>query len=287
MRNGEFFIAHLQSAKRMQPGYRAFNNPAGSSQSAAMRRSAFCQLGAYGVVPQYGTQRLRIVAAITLQDFGFANGSATLSRNRRDGLNQWKGLGNVVCIGPGQDRRKRDAFLLGNDVVLAAKLTPIDGTRSRFFPANIARTDELSTMARARSTWPRSRNSASNASWIRCQTPASCHCTNRRQQAVPDPHPISCGSRFHGIPERNTNTMPVKIARSSVGLRPAYCRLRDARLGNNGSIRLHNKSSISSLGIALHPEKTRQKVNTVRQKLTALFASCFNFATVSKRLLRN
>jgi hypothetical protein len=37
------------------------------------------------------------------------------------------------------------------------------------FPASIARTDELSTMARARSNWPRRRSSASSVSLMRCQ----------------------------------------------------------------------------------------------------------------------
>jgi hypothetical protein len=42
---------------------------------------------------------------------------------------------------------------------------------------------------------------------MRCQTPASCRATSRRQQAMPEPHPISCGSRFHAMPERSTNTI--------------------------------------------------------------------------------
>jgi len=281
MRNGEFFITHFQAAKRMQPGYRTLHDPAGSPQSTSVLSSAFRQFWMDGQMTQHCAQRLGIVAAVALENFGFVDGPAALSANRRDGLNQRQGLGDVGGIGAGQNYCERDTILFGDDVVLTAELTPVDGTRSRFFPANIARTDELSTIARAKSTWPRSRNSASKVSWMRCQTPASCHRTSRRQQAVPEPHPISCGSMFHGIPERNTNTIPVKIARSSVGLRPAYWRLRGSRLGSNGSMRLHNKSSISSFGIALHPGKTRQKVNTIRQKLTAVFTRRFNFATAS------
>ncbi len=107
-------------------------------------------------------------------------------------------------------------------VVFAAELAPVRRIRAGFFPASIARIDELSTSARDKSISPRRRSSASNVSWMRCQTPASCHATSRRQQAVPEPHPISCGSRFHAMPERSTNTMPVSAARSGVGLRPAY-----------------------------------------------------------------
>ncbi len=266
----------------MQPSYRTLHHPTGSAQASAMGGSAFRQFGCDRLKTQQHAQRFGIVAAIALQDFGLVQRSSTLSSNRRDRVNQRHQLRHVMRIGTGQDDRERDTFLFGNDVVLAAELTPVNGTWSRFFPANIARTEELSTMARAKSIWPRSRSSASSASCTRCQTPACCHWTSRRQHAVPDPQPISCGSIFHGMPERKTKTMPVNIARSSVGLRPAYCRLRGARLGSKGSIRLHNKSSISSFGIVLRPDKTRQKVNTVRQKLTAVLLQRFNFATASK-----
>jgi hypothetical protein len=100
---------------------------------------------------------------------------------------------------------------------------------------------------------------------MRCQTPASCHATSRRQQAVPEPHPISCGSRFHAMPERSTNTMPVSAARSGVGLRPAYWRLRGARAGKSGSMSNHNSSSMSSLGIASCRTKQDRKL-TPNQK---------------------
>jgi hypothetical protein len=120
-------------------------------------------------------------------------------------------------------------------------------------------------MARARSSWPRRRSSASNVSWMRCQTPAFCHATNRRQQAVPEPQPISCGSKFQAMPERNTNTMPVSTARSGVGLRPAYRRLRGARVGNSGSMSNHSSSSMSSLAMASCRTKQDRKLTPSRK----------------------
>ncbi len=125
--------------------------------------------------------------------------------------------------------------------------------------------DQLSTSARDKSIPPRRRNSASSVSWIRCQTPACCHATSRRQQAVPEPQPISCGSRFHTMPERSTNTMPVSTARSGAGLRPAYCRLRGARAGKSGSMSNHNSSSMSSLGIASCRAKQDRKLTPSRK----------------------
>jgi hypothetical protein len=240
-----------------------------------MGSTALCEFGRNGLLAQEATDGFGIIAAIALHNFGLFQRPSPLARNGRYGAKQRQQLRHIVGIGARQDRGERDTFLVDDEVMLAAELTPIDGTGSRFFPANMARTEELSTMARARSSWPRSRNSASNTSWIRCHTPACCHWTKRRQQAVPEPQPISCGNKFHAIPERNTNTIPVKMARSSVGLRPAYRRLRSARFGNNGSIRDHSSLSISSFDIALHPEETELKVNTAHQKLTALFIPSF------------
>lgn len=164
-----------------------------------------------------------------------------LAPNVWNGLDQCIELGNVVAVCAGQDDRERDALRVDDEVVLAAELAPVRGIGAGFFPASMARTDELSTMARVKSISPRRRNSASSVSWIRCQTPAFCHATSRRQQAVPEPQPISCGSRFHAMPERSTNTMPVSTARSGVGLRPAYWRLRGARAGRSGLMSDHRR----------------------------------------------
>ena len=269
MWDSTLFVAYFETTERMQPCYRPLDDPASFSQARTMRSSTFCKLGSDGIFAKQCAQLFRIITSITLNDFGLLQWPAALSRDARDGANQRQQLRDIICVGAGQDGRERDTLLFCNEMMFAAKLTPIYRTRSCFFPANIARTDELSTIALAKSIWPRSRSSASSASCTRCQTPSCCHCTSRRQHAVPEPQPISLGSIFQGMPERSTKIMPVNIARSSMGLRPAYCRLRGARLGRNGSIRLHSLSSISSFGIALHPDKTRQKVNTFRQKLTA------------------
>src|SRR5450830_902200 len=173
-----------------------------------------------------------------------------------NGLDQSIELRNVVAVGAGQDDRERDTLRVDDEVVLAAELAPVRGIRASFFPASMARIDELSTMARVKSILPRRRSSASSVSWIRCQTPAFCHATSRRQQAVPEPQPISCGIRFHAIPERSTNTIPVSIAR------PAYCRLRGTCSGSSGSINDHNWSSMSSLGIASCQTKQDRKLTS-------------------------
>ena len=255
----------------MQPSDSSFYDPARLPKPASMSSATFCQFGKYLFLAQSSACRLGVIATITLDDTGLSQRAARLAGNRRNGRDKRQQLGYIVGIRARQDSRERDAFLVGDEVVLTAEFAPVDRTGSCFFPANIARTEELSTMARAKSSWSRSRNSASKTRWMPCHTPAFCQATNRLQQIVPEPYPISCGSKFQGMPERSTKTMPVNTARSSIGFRPAYCRLRGGRFGNNGSIRNHSSSSISSFGIALSPEKIRQKVNTVTKKLIALF----------------
>ena len=124
------------------------------------------------------------------------------------------------------------------------RLTAIGWVRSSFFPPRSARTEALSTMARARSSWPCARNSASSAAWRRRHTPACCQRTSRRQHVLPDPQPISFGSICHGIPVRSTNRIPVNAARSGTRGRPIFLKRRRGGFGNNGSIRVHKASSI-------------------------------------------
>lgn len=244
------FVANLEPSECMKPGKGTFNEPARFTEATAMRRTDFGKQGRDAAFAQTLPVRLGTVASVTLNNFRFAQRTSAFSSNGRNRLDQRIELRDVVAIRGGQDDRERDALGVDDEVVLAAELAPVRWVRSGFFPASIARTDELSTSARERSISPRRRDSASSVSWMPCQTPASCHATSRRQHAVPEPQPISCGSRFQAMPERSTNTMPVSTARSGVGLRPAYRRFRDARFGSKGSMSDHSSSSISSWCIA-------------------------------------
>lgn len=259
------FVANLQASKRVKPGNRTFDWPTRFAKPAAMGRPDFCKHRCDAARSQALPMWLGTVAPVTLNDSRFVQGASPLASNVRNGLDQCVELGNVVTIRSGQDDRERNALRVDDEVVFAAELAPVRGIRAGFFPASMARIDELSTRARVKSISPRRRSSASSVSWIRCQTPACCHAASRRQQAEPEPQPISCGSRFHAMPERNTNTMPVSTARSGVGLRPAYRRLRGARTGRSGSMSDHNSSSISSLGIASCQAKQDRKLTPSRK----------------------
>jgi hypothetical protein len=233
----------------MQPGQGALNDPPGSAEAAAMGAAAFGELRGDASAPELIAMRLRVVAAVALDESGFVDGPTGAPAERRHRIDQRQQLRHVVSVCGRQERDERNPVRVGENMMFRPGLAAIGRVRSSFFPPRSARSDELSTTARARSSWPRRRNSLSSAVWRRFQTPARCQRTSRRQQVVPDPQPISRGSMFHGIPLRNTNRMPVSTARSGIGARPAYCRLRGRRFGSSGSIRVHNASSIKAWGM--------------------------------------
>jgi len=230
-----------------------------------MGRADFCEHRRDASLAQALPMGFGTVAPVALHDLRLVQRTSPLAPDVWNGIDQCIELGNVVTVGSTQDDRERDALRVDDEVVFAAEFAPVRGIRAGFFPASTARIDELSTSARERSISPRRRNSANRVSWMRCQTPACCHATSRRQQAVPEPHPISCGSRFHAMPERNMNTMPVSTARSGVGLRPAYWRLRGARTGSSGSMSDHSSLRIQTTRCRdLHPAIARALVDTLR-----------------------
>lgn len=77
-----------------------------------------------------------------------------------------------------------------------------------------------------KSIWSAWRSLFSRMRWTLCHTPACFQSRSRRQQVMPEPQPISCGSISQGMPDMRTNRMPVKHARSGSGLRPGLRFLR-------------------------------------------------------------
>jgi len=238
------FVAHVETAKSVEPSQRALHDPPRAAEAAAVRRPALRQLGVDPASMQRIAMGLRIVSPVALDQAGFAPGPTGAAAQRRNGVDQGQQLGDVVPVGTGEHRRQRDPARLGENVMFRSRLTAIGWVRSSFFPPRSARTEALSTTARARSNWPRRRSSASNTACNRRQTPTRCHRTSRRQQVLPDPHPISFGSICHGIPLRRTKRMPVSAARSGIRGRPIAFQRRRGGCGNRGSIRLHKASSI-------------------------------------------
>ena len=243
-------VSDRQPAKPMQPGKRSFHDPAGAAKSTAMGDAAVGQLRENPSPMERVSMRLRGIAAVALNQLGFAERRSATAAERRHRVDERQQLGEIVAIGGGQRRDERNPVRVGENMMLRPGLAAIGRVRSSFFPPRTARSEELSTTARARSSWPRRRNSVSNTVCNRLQTPACCQRTSRRQHVLPEPQPISRGSMFHGKPLRSTKRIPVRTARSGSGRRPAYCRFRRRRFGKRGSIRAHNASSMRAWDIA-------------------------------------
>jgi len=228
----------------MEPCQRALDDPARPAEATAMFRSALRELSLDAAAMQGVAVRLRIVTTVALDEIRLPSGAAGPATHWWHRLHQRQELRDVIPIGGRQLRRERNPLAVSENVMFRPRLTAIGWVRSSFFPPRSARMEELSAMARAKSNWPRWRNSASIAACKRFQTPARCQRTRRCQHVLPDPHPISFGSICHGRPLRRTNRIPVNTARSGTRGRPIAVNRRRGGLGNSGSIRLQNASSI-------------------------------------------
>src|SRR5215210_6857310 len=101
----------------------------------------------------------------------------------------------------------------------------------------------------------------------RSHTPASCHSRKRRQQATPEPQPISWGSISHGMPLFKTKMMPASAERSSTrGLPPLGL---GGSSGNNGSMVFHSSSDTSSLAMSSPYPHQRVLKGSLAWRLTA------------------
>ncbi len=134
------FVAHVEPAKPMEPGQRAFDDPSRAAQPTAVGRAALGELAGDPAAFQRVSMRLRIVGPVALDQPWLADRAAWTASERRNRVDQGQQLGDVVPIGAGQQCRQRDAARLGENVVLRPRLTAIGWVRSSFFPrATLAR----------------------------------------------------------------------------------------------------------------------------------------------------
>ncbi len=240
------FVSQIEPTKSMEPRQRPLDDPARPSKSAAVRSAAFRQLARDPASREFVAMRLRVIPTVTLHESWLPQRPSRAAAQYGNTIDQRQQLGHIVPVRRCEARDDRNPVGVGKNMMFRPGLTAIGRVRSSFFPPRSARSDALSTTARARSSRPRRRNSVSKTRWSRFHTPARCHRTSRRQHVVPEPQPISFGSIFHGMPLRSTNRIPVNTARSGIGFRPACWRLRGRRWGNSGSIRVHKSSSTSA-----------------------------------------
>ena len=273
------FVADRESPKAMQPGDRSFDHPSRATEATAVPTAVAIRNQRHNAaLPQLGAVPCRVVAAVALHDVRSPARRPGAPADRRHRIDEVQQLGDVGGIGGSQLRDERNPVGVGKNMMLRPGFAAIGRVRSSFFPPRIARSDALSTIARARSRRPRRRNSVSSAACSRFHTPARCQRTSRRQQVIPEPQPISRGSMRQGMPLRSTKRIPVSTARSGIGARPAYCRFRARRFGKSGSTRSHKASSSIGCGI---PDRLRVGQGTVPSLHSQYKRLSVNFETHS------
>ena len=250
------FVTDREAAEAMEPGVRTFDHPAQDAEAAAMRRAPSGQDGDDALGAEAIAMRLRVVPSIALDDARLAPRATAAPAHGRERGDERVELRDVIDVRGRYLRDEWDAACVGDEVVLGTRLAAIGWVRSSFFPPRTARTDALSTTVQPWSSRPRRRSSASSTSWSRCHTPVRCQRAKRRQQVLPEPQPICRGTICHGMPDRSTNKMPVRMARSGIGGRPCRWPRRRRRAGINGASRTQIASSIRSCAM---PDRTKRR----------------------------
>jgi hypothetical protein len=242
-----------------------FNDPTEFAQATAMFSAAPCDHRFDAAFAQSLTMRIGIVTTIGIDDLGFLKWSTARAADRGNRVDERQQLGDVVAVGAGQNGADGNAVGVYEDVVLGTGSRAIRGVRASFSPAPTARTDEESTAAYERSICPDSRNLSSSSSCSRSHTRALRQSFSRRQQVAPEPKPNTVGRWFHRRPVFNTNRMPFNAARSDTRGRPGCSLRRGLGGGSNGSISVHNSSSMIGASIPWVPLFRHPRLTACRE----------------------
>jgi hypothetical protein len=167
-----------------------------------------------------------------------------------------------MCVRRRERNCERYALLIDHEVVLGADFPSVGRIATRLGPPFGAATAEPSSATRSHCTRSSRWSASSNARQTLGHTPACCQATSRRQHVVPEPQPSSRGSSLHGTACRNTNSIPVRAARSSTRGRPPRRFPRRLCFGKCGAIIAHNSSESSSamhtyIKLSAHRLRTR------------------------------
>jgi hypothetical protein len=217
---GSAFGADAKPPETFEPGEGSFDRPADCAEAGAVFDAAAGDDGCDAAVADQAPVLVVVVAAVGVDPAWSAAWFADDAADGWDGVDEWDQLGDVVAVSAGECDGQRDTGGVGDQVVLGTGFAAVDRAWSSVGPPLRARRWVESTRAADRSSIPAARSSASSSSCSRCQTPASCHSVNRRQQVEPEAPNNAVGSRFQPIPVRTAYRMPSNAARSSARLRP-------------------------------------------------------------------
>ena len=247
-------VADGEAAEAGHPREGSFDNPAVAAEALGAVDAGPGDARGDAALAQDVPHRAAPVGLVGVQLLRpSARPAAPAAAHRRDGVEGGLGQPAVVPVGRAERQAERRALGVGEDAVLRARLAPVGRVRAGLRTPLFAGTDLLSSAARSQRMRPAACSRSSSTSCSRAHTPAACQSRSRRQQVMPDPQPISTGSRSHGVPVTSTNRMPVSAARSGRRGRPPFGFGRSG--GSSGATAAQRSSE--TRGFAM-PAPTRQ-----------------------------
>ena len=190
------FEADAKTTETMEPRMSPFDDPTEFAEAAAVCGAASGNDRSDAAFAKSAAMRVGIVATVGVEDLGLAKQSAASAANWRDSVDQRQQLRDIVAVRTGQDHANRNAVRVYEDVVFGPWSCAIGGVWPSFWPAPTARTDDESTAAYEKSSWPDSRSLSSSSPCNLSHTPACCQSCNRRQQVAPEPKPNPPGRQM-------------------------------------------------------------------------------------------
>ena len=240
------FVPNLQPSIAVQPRMRALDHPTVTTEPLLRFDPFTSDARSDAALTQGSFVLLRLISLVRVQLVRTFAGPPSRTLDGLDRVYRCLKHRRLVDVGSRQDDRERNALSVDHKMPLRALFAAIRWILPGFFAPPGAATEAASTQARLQSMRSASPSWSRRTWWSPSQTPAFCQSRSRRQQVIPEPHPISGGSISQGVPVISTNRMPVKAARSGIRGRPPFG--QGFCVGSKGSITAH--SSSETIGLA-------------------------------------
>lgn len=243
-------VANGQPPEVVEPCKRTLHHPTMPAELFAALDTASSNTRSDAPLSECCPVSLRVISLVGVQLMGSSARSAPslhTSLDGRDGINHHLQRLGVMNVGTSTSHREGNSCSADHNMALRAWFALIRRIRPCSLAPFLARTVAESREARDQSISPSACNLSSNTLCSFSHTPAWCQSRSLRQQVIPLPQPISCGSISHCKPVLSTNKIPVSAARSEMrGLPPLG--LGGAR-GKSGAITSHSSSESNGLAI--------------------------------------
>ena len=127
MNVGPLVVADTEASKLIEPGKCPLDDPAPSSQTAAVQRAAHRQQRQDAASSQPGSDCLRIVAPVSHHTIWAMPRPSSLALEWKNRIHQRQSLLRIVSVSAGQANRERHAPPVADQMTLAPALGPIVG----------------------------------------------------------------------------------------------------------------------------------------------------------------